>query len=109
MLNTGDEVWFPYRHEAGYVADSVQRRSYTVRTPTGILLRNRSQMNSLPHEVVNPGIEMSTCTIVPETPKLTPTMLPKIDSPRKLDVNIPGHRGCTRRGCLVNIPKRFTE
>ena len=66
-------------------------------------------MNSLPHEDVNPEIKMSTCTIVPETPKLTPTLLPKIDSPRKVDVTIPGHRPCTRSGHSVNIPKRFTE
>ena len=112
LLNTGDEVWLPDRREAGYVNDSVHRRSYTVSTPTGIFRRNRSQMNSLPHEEVDTEAERSTSIIVPENPNITlqpPTMQPKIDSPQKVDVNIPGHRPCTRSGRSVNIPARFTE
>ena len=102
LLSTGDEVWLPGRHETGYVADTVHRRSYTVRTTT--FRWNGNQLKSLPYENVNT-----------ETPKLINITTTNDAAQGRFTKE----SGCEhtwsstayqiRSGHSVNIPKRFTK
>ena len=74
----GDQVWIPDQETQGTVQREQSNRSYTVHTSTGIIRRNRRDLNILP-----------SSELVEEEPSLNPSETIPVQEDQSTDTSEP--------------------
>ena len=102
-LQSGDCVWIPDTESEGTVTGETNPRSYTVRTPSGSLRRNRRHLISLPHNGDRAGDDSSatsSATVTSQGDSASAT-LPSTSPESSAD------QRCTRSGRVIRPPERL--
>ena len=102
-LQPGDCVWIPDTESEGTVTGETNPRTYTVRTPSGSLRRNRRHLISLPHNGDRAGDDSSvtsSATVTSQGDSASVTLLST--SPESS-----ADQRCTRSGRVIRPPDRL--
>ena len=102
-LQPGDCVWIPDTESEGTVTGETNPRSYTVRTPSGSLRKNRRHLISLPHNGDRAGDDSSatsSATVTSQGDSASVTLLST--SPESS-----ADQRCTRSGRVIRPPDRL--